>query len=441
MNEIDSNQIVPRFETYQQTVDYLFHQLPMYWRIGDKAYKPGLASVIALCNILNNPQNSFKSIHIAGTNGKGSTSHMLASILQHAGYRTGLYTSPHLKDFRERIKINGQMIPEQVVIDFVNQYHQRFSDIEPSFFVWTMALTFKYFADMKVDIAIIEAGVGGRLDSTNIINPELSIITNIGMDHVQILGNTLESIAFEKAGIIKSNTPVVIGEMNPETADVFKQKTKQTSSNIRFAPIEYSIKKGEKQSGFLELDIDKNDLPYLTQLKLDLTGSYQNKNILTVLCAVDELQKQNWKIPEQALRRGLSSVVSSTGLQGRWQILAGNPLTICDVGHNAHGLKEVVKQITQTPFQNLHIVFGMVNDKDSTAVLELLPKTAKYYFCNANLPRALNAEELKIKAHNLDLVGDSYSSVKSALAAAQAAANPNDLIFIGGSVFVVAEIL
>lgn len=403
---------------YQETLDYLFTQLPMYQRVGKAAYKVDLTNTYELCKLLNNPENKFKSVHVAGTNGKGSTSHMLASILQEAGYKVGLYTSPHLKDFRERVKINGEMISEKEVISFVEKYKTDFEIINLSFFEWTVGLAFDYFGNQKVDIAIVETGLGGRLDSTNVVTPEVSVITNIGIDHTQFLGDTLEKIAAEKAGIIKPSVPVIIGETQVETKTVFQNKANELKSPIKFADKE--VKNG---------------------LETDLKGVYQHKNVKTSIATLNCLISKGWIISQEHIKRGLQHVVKNTGLLGRWQVLSESPLTICDTGHNEEGMKELVEQIKSTPYNKLHIVFGAVNDKSIDKVLELLPKTAQYYFCAANIPRALAVEELMIVAEKKGLNGIKCSSVKNALSIAQSNAKGNDLIFIGGSTFVVAEVV
>lgn len=404
--------------TYQQTLDYLFSQLPMFQRIGASAYKVDLSNTIELCNLLGNPQHHFKSVHIAGTNGKGSTSHMLASILQEAGYKVGLYTSPHLIDFRERIKINGEMISEQEVVDFVTKYKKDFEKINLSFFEWTVGLAFDYFSNQKVDIAVVETGLGGRLDSTNVIIPEISIITNIGKDHMQFLGDTLEKIALEKAGIIKKNVPIIIGETQPEIKHVFVSKAKELGSAIYFA--DQIIQQG---------------------LESDLKGSYQKKNIKTVLASVHELKKLEFAISDEQIKSGLLHVMRNTGLMGRWQTLGLDPKIICDTGHNEAGIREVVSQLESLTYNKLHFVLGAVNDKEIDSVLELLPKNAMYYFCQAKIPRALDVNELKNKAKSYRLNGNAYSSVKNAYEEAKKTADKDDLIFIGGSTFVVAEVL
>lgn len=438
--------------TYKETLDYLYAQLPMFTRVGSSAYKANLDNTIALCNLLDNPQHKFKTIHVGGTNGKGSTSHMLAAILQIAGYKTGLYTSPHLKDFRERIRINGQMISEQDVVDFVDHYKNDFETINPSFFEMTVALAFDLFAREQVDIAVIEVGLGGRLDSTNIITPEASVITNIGWDHMNILGDTLQLIAGEKAGIIKPGIPVVIGEYQPEVADIFIEKAKQEASPITFASEEWEVEsevkgkrlkvKGDNRSEFLDVVVFPLKSSRTTHyLQLDLPGTYQLKNIKTVLCAVDELRAKGFIITDEHIQTALRQVKVLTGLRGRWETLSTSPLTICDTGHNPEGIQEVLKNIANVTYNRLHFVIGMVNDKDSSKVLAMLPKDAVYYFCKPDIPRGLEAESLKEKAESFGLLGDAYLSVQAALVAAQNAAADGDLVFVGGSTFVVAEVV
>ncbi len=427
---------------YQQTLDYMYSQLPMFQRIGSAAYKDNLDNTIAICKLLNNPETKFKSIHVAGTNGKGSTSHMLASILQSAGYRVGLYTSPHLKDFRERIKINGELIPENYVIDFVSTYKNDFEKIQPSFFEMTVGLAFDYFANSNIDIAVVEVGLGGRLDSTNVITPELSIITNISFDHTALLGNTLEKIAIEKAGIIKKGIPVVIGETHPETKSIFETKSKYAS--IVFADQLFETKNihlDNKENFFLEMDVFKNEAIYLEKLQSELLGKYQQKNIPTVLAAIEQLATKGFSITEQHIREGIKTVIRQTGLLGRWQILSTTPLTIADTGHNEAGIKEVLDQIQLTPHQQLHFVIGMVNDKDITTILKMLPKNAIYYFCKAAIPRALPAKELAEQANSIGLNGKTFNSVKEALTTAQNSSKQKDLVFVGGSTFIVAEVV
>jgi dihydrofolate synthase/folylpolyglutamate synthase len=425
---------------YQQTLDYLYLKLPMFTKVGISAFNKNLNNTIAFCEVLENPQHKFKSIHIGGTNGKGSTSHMIAAILQTAGYKTGLYTSPHLKDFRERIKINGEMISEDDVVSFVEQYQEAIEEISPSFFEATVGMAFHYFAQNKVDIAVIEVGLGGRLDSTNIISPEVSVITNIGLDHVNILGNTLQEIAVEKAGLIKPNTPIVIGEYLPETQNVFLEKAKKEKAKIVFAEDIYKIdSKINRTSTTLGIKItDQNkDL----DLELDLNGTYQLKNIKAVLEAVKILNDKGFFITDKHIKTALKQVKTLTGFMGRWQTLQVTPLVICDTGHNEDGIKEVIKNINLTPHTKLHIVFGMVKDKDITKVLELMPKNATYYFCAPEIPRAKEVEDLAREAEQTGLKGKAYASVKEALSKAVDAASSDDLIFVGGSTFVVAEVV
>src|SRR6201996_4908510 len=370
---------------FQQTLDYLYSQLPMFTRDGISAFKNDLHNTIELCKRLGNPQNKFRSIHVGGTNGKGSTSHMLAAILQTAGYKTGLYTSPHLRDFRERIRINGQMINEQTVIDFVTSYRNDFDEIQPSFFEMTVALAFDIFAKEKVDIAIIEVGLGGRLDSTNIITPLLSVITNIGWDHMNILGDTLQLIAGEKAGIIKHDVPVIIGEQQDEVAEIFIEKASAESAKITFASDVLKAEIRDQRSGneFLEVQVSSTSNSRLKtlDLSLDLPGTYQLKNIKTVLCAVEELRLQGFVITDDHIKTALSQVKTLTGLHGRWEILSRSPLTICDTGHNPEGVQEVLQNIATVRYDKLHFVFGAVNDKDIGKILKMLPADAVYYFC------------------------------------------------------------
>lgn len=415
----------------------------MFTRVGASAFKNNLDNTLALCAKLNNPQHKFKSIHIGGTNGKGSTSHMLAAILQTAGYKTGLYTSPHLKDFRERIRVNGRMIAQQTVIDFVDQHRDDFDEIQPSFFEMTVALAFDVFAKEQVDIAIIEVGLGGRLDSTNVITPLLSVITNIGWDHMNILGDTLPLIAGEKAGIIKPEIPVIIGEYQPEVAEVFIAKAKQQNAPLTFASEEWEIEAKNPDAEHLYLTAKPIKKPSLATLSLtmDLTGTYQNKNLKTVLSAIAQLNSMGYNITGQHVLEALSRVKTLTGLRGRWDVLSHNPWVICDTGHNPEGITEVLKNIAATPYKQLHFVIGMVNDKDHSKVLNMLPKDAIYYFCRPDIPRGLEAEALQLKAGRFGLHGQAYANVATAFTAAKQAAKPNDLVFVGGSTFVVAEVI
>lgn len=441
-----SHTLVP-FRTYKDTLEYLYARLPMFTRIGAAALKADLTNTIELCARIDNPQNKFKSIHIAGTNGKGSTSHMLAAILQTAGYKTGLYTSPHLKDFRERIRLNGRMMPEDLVVDFVNNRRSDIEEIDPSFFEVTVAMAFQYFAQQEVDIAVIEVGLGGRLDSTNIITPLVSVITNIGYDHVNILGDTLSKIASEKAGIIKPGVPVVIGEKHPETIETFLAKSKETQTQLIFACDEWLIKKSINQhdDGLLMLRVKKTDKGTFESesldIALDLKGMYQVKNLATVLSSVSELRKAGFSISDEHVGSALKQVKDLTGLQGRWQVLQQKPLIVCDTGHNEDGIREVLKNINDQSYSKLHMVIGMVKDKEISTILKLLPKNATYYFCSPDMPRAKPAQELKEEASAFDLPGDSYQSVSLALEAAKKNASEDDLIFVGGSTFVVAEVL
>ena len=401
---------------YTQTLDYLFGRLPIYQRIGAAAYKADIGNIVSATKHLKNPHTQFKSIHIAGTNGKGSTAHMLASILQESGINVGLYTSPHLKDFRERIKINGEMIAQKDVVTFVKENQVFFEKMELSFFEFTVAMAFDYFAKQKVDIAIIETGLGGRLDSTNIINPELAIITNISLDHTNLLGDTIENIAKEKAGIIKNETPVIIGRRQKETTSIFKNIAKEKNANLIYA---------SPQKGYAS----------------DLKGDYQKENINTVITAIKQLEKKGWAITEDDIEHGLLKTVSNTKILGRWQTLSRNPQIICDTAHNEDGIKEIVKQLRNLKYEQLHIVFGTVNDKNLDSILSYLPQNAKYYFCNANIVRAMNAKKIKQKAAEFNLKGKTYPSVREALKCAKQDANAADLIFIGGSTFVVAEVV
>ena len=400
---------------YKQTLDYLFTRLPLYQKKGPASYKADIGNILKASSILGNPHDKFKSIHVAGTNGKGSVSHMLASILQDAGYKVGLYTSPHLKDFRERIKINGQMISKEDVVTFVSNNKNQFEQIDLSFFEFTVALSFKYFEKEKVDIAVIEVGLGGRLDSTNIINPELSIITNISLDHTNILGDTLEKIAIEKGGIIKKNTPVIIGRYQSEIEHIFNDISKKKETKISYS-------------------LNNN-------YELDLKGDYQKENCRTAVTSITEMQKKGWKVSEKNIKDGLLNTIENTKFEGRWQVLNKQPLVICDTAHNEDGLKKVILQIDQTFHHSLHIVFGIVNDKNLENILKLLPKDAKYYFCKPNIPRGLDEKYLQKIANDKKIKGIAYSSVNKALNSAKENAQKNDLIFIGGSTFTVAEVV
>jgi dihydrofolate synthase / folylpolyglutamate synthase len=428
---------------YAETIDYIFSALPMFHRVGPAAYKANLDNTIAICNILENPENGLKCIHVAGTNGKGSVSNMLASIFQSAGYKTGLYTSPHLHDFRERIRVNGEMVEKEWVIDFVEKYKPVFEKLQPSFFEMSTGMALKYFKEKETDIAIIETGLGGRLDSTNVITPYVSVITNIGHDHMNLLGDTIEKIAIEKAGIIKQNIPVVIGEATPEIKNVFLEKAKKENAEINFVQDHFEIV-NEHYNPLSEQQIllVKRDGNYIYQdLLLDLTGKYQLKNLGVVLQTIELLKEKNVSLTETAIRYGLSHVKQTTGFSGRWQIINNDPVTICDTGHNKEGLQEVLPMLQTIPHNKLHIVLGVVNDKEIDGILKLFPKDAIYYFCKANIPRGLDAKILAEKAADFQLMGEVYGSVKSALRNANGNSQKNDLIFIGGSTFTVAEAL
>jgi dihydrofolate synthase / folylpolyglutamate synthase len=404
---------------YQETINWMFAQLPMYQNIGKQAYKADLKNTILFAKYLQNPEKDLVTIHVAGTNGKGSTSSMLASILQEAGYKVGLYTSPHLKDYRERIKINGKMISENFVVDFISKHKAFFETNDLSFFEMTVGLAFDYFKTEKVDIAIIEVGMGGRLDSTNIITPIISVITNIGLDHTQFLGNTLQEIAYEKAGIIKPNIPVVIGEFVPETKPVFLEIAAKMNAQIFFAS-----------------DLLTNDF------ESDLKGDYQIANRKTVLQTIQYIQLYSqFIINEEQVRNGYKNVIKNTGLQGRWQLLKKQPRVICDTAHNKHGLEIVMEQIKKEKFKQLHFVLGVVNDKDLDQILPIFPKNAVYYFCKPNIIRGLDPDILKNKATEYGLNGMVFASVSEAFATAFATATTTDMVFVGGSTFVVAEVL
>ncbi|SFS45615.1 dihydrofolate synthase / folylpolyglutamate synthase [Porphyromonadaceae bacterium NLAE-zl-C104] len=424
--------------TYDETLDYLYHQMPEYQRIGDKAYKPGLDNSLALDGIFDHPHQRYKTIHVGGTNGKGSVSHLLAAILQESGYKVGLYTSPHLIDFRERIRVNGEMISREFVTDLVEQYKEQFEPIMPSFFELTMEMAFLYFARQEVDVAVIEVGLGGRLDSTNIISPDLSIITNIGFDHMKQLGNTLPKIAAEKAGIIKAYTPVVIGEAgNTEVTQVFIDKAQSANAPIVFAELYMNNFKAEKcESGWLLFHADG-----YPDVKSELRGLAQDKNARTVLTAVEVLLETGYVIPKVAVYKGFANVTSITGLMGRWQQLQTSPKIICDIAHNAHGIRYVAEQLQSENFNRLHMVFGMANDKDIDPVLSLLPRDAVYYFTKASVERALDEKTLAQQAETYGLKGNNFGTVTKAIEAAKENADKNDLIFIGGSSFIVADAL
>lgn len=421
---------------YEETLEYLYSQLPVYEKIGERAYKEGLDNSLKLDELFSHPHKKYKTIHVAGTNGKGSVSHTLAAILQQSRYKVGLFTSPHLIDFRERIKVNGKEIPEEYVVDFVATHKDQFEPVHPSFFELTMMMAFQYFADSKVDIAIIEVGLGGRLDSTNIITPDLSIITNISKDHTQFLGDTLEDIAIEKAGIMKKDIPVIIGEAGDDLRTVFTQVAEIVEAPIIFAEDENMIKSSIKTASGWLLDTRRYD-----QIRNQLNGYAQIKNASTILVAIMKLQKMGYSISMKAIREGFSFVSEITGLMGRWQVLQTNPRIICDTAHNIGGIKYIAEQLVHEKYDRLHFVFGMVSDKDVSSVLDLLPKDAIYYFTRASIPRAMDEKKLAQQAEEKKLLGETYSTVKNAVLSAKRAANRNDLIFIGGSNFVVAEAL
>lgn len=427
-------------QRYEEVLDVMYHCLPMFHRIGAAAYKPDLSNTERLMTALKHPYRKFKSVHVAGTNGKGSCSHMLASIFQSAGYKTGLYTSPHLRDFRERIRINGQMISKEAVVEFYEEHEDLFRKIHASFFEMTVAMAFDYFAKERVDVAIIEVGMGGRLDSTNVITPVLSLITNISWDHMQFLGDTLAKIAEEKAGIIKPGIPVVISETDPQTSLVFNRKAKECEAPVVYADARFSMKGSRMEEGKWTFNLYKDGVPCLSNVSCDLLGDeYESKNVLGCMAAVDMLRRY-FTLPDNAVREGFAEAAAKTGLKGRWQCLGTNPPMYCDTGHNEAGIRLVLKQIGKMKYQRLHIVWGMVKDKDIDHILELLPRSATYYFCQAPQERALDVKALYEKACLHGLKGRPYASVPEAVAAAKAAASKEDLIYVGGSTFVVAEI-
>lgn len=425
---------------YEEVIEFMFNSLPMYQRIGQAAYKADLQNTLILDKYTGNPHKNFKTIHVAGTNGKGSVSHSIASVLQEAGYKTGLYTSPHLVDYRERIRVDGQMIDKDYVCNFINSNKSIIEDLKPSFFEMSVALAFCYFSDCKVDVAVIEVGMGGRLDSTNIISPELSIITNIGLDHTQFLGDTLEKIAAEKAGIIKFGVPVVIGENHPQTANVFKAFAKDNNSEITFASDEFQtqiIKTYDGYSTYSVRHFDKN----CCEIEFGLSGKYQEKNLATILETVHQLKEIGFKITDESLQSGLKNLVKNTSLRGRWEVLHKKPLVVCDTGHNKEGIEYIMKQLASLNFEKLRIILGFVNDKNVDSVLGMFPKDAEYFFTRASIPRALDVNILKEKAEKEGLIGDIYANVPSAYDSALKKSGQNDLIFVGGSTFIVADLL
>ena len=420
--------------TYQETLDYLYAKLPMYNRIGAAAIKNNLDNTLAICSFLGNPEKKFPSIHIAGTNGKGSSSHMLASIFQAAGYKTGLYTSPHLYDFRERIKVNGQMCPETFVTSFTNKVKPIIEEIEPSFFEITVGMAFDYFEQEHCDIAIIETGLGGRLDSTNVIQPILSLITNIGWDHMALLGNTLPAIASEKAGIIKEKTPIVISEIITETQSVFENTAAKLHAPIYFAEDFLQFKSFTNHWTTAHFEYDQ------ISVDCDLPGKYQYKNIRGVLQCIHLLKDMGWRLEDAVVQKGLQQIKASTGLMGRWECIQESPKLFLDVAHNEHGMHALLEQLSTLEYNQLHIITGMVKDKDVDTVLGLLPKEAKFYFSNAHIPRAMPASEVAEKAKQLGIDGDIFDNVNKAIEAANINAHPNDLIIVMGSIFLVAEV-
>lgn len=439
---------------YRETLDYLYSRLPYFTRIGKAAYKANLDNIINLCSSLGNPEKNFPSIHIAGTNGKGSVSHFIASIFQEAGYKTGLFTSPHLKDFRERIKVNGKMISRKTVVQFTGRNREIFEKLNPSFFEMNVALAFDYFSKQKVDIAIIETGLGGRLDSTNIIQPLCSVITNIGYDHMDLLGNTLVKIASEKAGIIKSEIPVIISQHQNETDFVFTEKASKTNSKIFFADEIITIKQNHEsdakkyhaENPLAAIQAKANvSFPPGKNPEINicspLAGNYQFKNLKAVIMCALIMKDKGWKISIPSIEKGIRNVVKNTGLRGRWEIIGKKPLIVCDTGHNKDGVKEVINQAVNLSFQKLHIVWGMNADKDVEEILGILPKQAEYYFCRANLPRAMDERLLQAKGSIAGLHGKAYKKVREALNAAKKKAGKKDLILVGGSTFIVAEAL
>lgn len=428
---------------YTETLDWLFSRLPMFQRIGQAAYKADLNTTIQLLDILGKPQEKFKAIHIAGTNGKGSVSHLIASILQEAGYKVGLYTSPHLKDFRERIKINGEMISEEEVLGFVEKYGSSFEKIHPSFFEMTVGMAYDHFASKQVDFAVLETGMGGRLDSTNVCSPVVTTITNIGHDHMQFLGNTLEKIAAEKAGIIKQGVPIVIGKRQLETSSVFEKAAAEKKAPISFAEDHIEFRRLQSENiRFQPFDAWVDNQLYFENLISPLPGFYQGENLATALQTILVLEKSAIiRIEKKEIQEGIEAVISNTGFYGRWQVLSTNPLIICDTGHNPEGIIRVVEQIKQTYFDTLRFVFGMVGDKNPESILGLLPKNAVYYFCKPDIPRGMEMDVLLEHAQNFGLEGKTYSSVRQAYNAAVNDAGTNDLVFVGGSTFVVAEVI
>ncbi|OGX85186.1 dihydrofolate synthase [Hymenobacter lapidarius] len=429
--------------TYSETLAYLYDQLPMFQRVGASGYKKGLGNTLVLAEAMGHPERQFRSVHVAGTNGKGSSSHMLSAALQAAGYKVGLYTSPHLQEFTERVRVNGQELTPDYLVAWVARWRPLFEEIQPSFFEMCVALAFSYFAEQRVDVAIVEVGLGGRLDSTNIITPLVSLITNISFDHQALLGNTLVEIAGEKAGIIKPGVPVVISQTQPEVAGVFEREAAAKLAHLVYADQIYQAEFANEpapDTALRAVAVTQHGRPYLPNAELGLPGDYQLLNLPGVLATLDELRALGFRLTEAAIRTGLRQVTQLTGLRGRWSIIGQRPTVVCDTAHNAAGLQLVMAQLQRLPHQKLHLVIGAVNDKDVAGMLQLLPLAATYYFCAANIPRALPAGQLAQQAATLDLRGESYASVAAAVAAARAAAQPEDVVFIGGSTFVVAEV-
>ncbi len=426
--------------SYDETMDYLLARLPMFSRIGPAAYREDLHNTVALCTFLDHPERKFKSVHVAGTNGKGSVSHMLASILQCAGYKTGLYTSPHLKDFRERIKVDGGMIAKQFVVDFTNRIRPMITQLDPSFFEITVAMAFQYFTETAVDVAVIETGLGGRLDSTNVIIPELSVITNIGWDHMNLLGDSLAKIAYEKAGIIKESVPVVVGETIPETQEVFEAVAAQRHSELTIASRTRQALSWQWHEHELVVEVAHEHHTDHQRFHLDLPGIYQAKNLLTVLEACTQMRERGWDLPDEAIKTGLQQTKKITGLHGRWEVIRQHPVVVLDVAHNEAGVTMLVEQIEVTNFEKLHIILGVVNDKDTSRMLSRLPTLATYYFTQASIPRALSSDILKKAAANFHLHGDTFGDVNEALKSAIAQSGKNDLIVVCGSIFLVGEV-
>ncbi len=427
-------------ETYDQAISYLFERLPMFQRQGGLAMKKGLDNILALCEALGNPHQQFHSIHIGGTNGKGSTAHLISAILQSAGYRTGLYTSPHYRDFRERVKLNGQLVPKEFVLRFVRENQGLFERIRPSYFEMTVAMAFAFFAEKEVEAAVVEVGLGGRLDSTNILQPDLCVITNISFDHMEYLGNTLEAIAGEKAGIIKPGIPVVIGETQAETKQVFKEKARTEGAPIYFADRDWEVIPLETDPEFTYFQVRHYGKVHWECLAANVHGDYQSRNLQTVLEAVHRLP-ETWKVTKSDIGKGLKKVRELTNFIGRWQLLQHNPKVLADSAHNEGGLRYLQRQLQELEYEHLHMVFGMVADKERGKVFPLLPREATYYFAKPDIPRGLDAELLATEAHSAGLRGRAYASVSAALEAAKTAAGVNDLIFVGGSIFVVAEVV